>query len=78
MRIHRCFSDRSVFHTNAENITYFFSSFGCIVGQVFDVDTRVRLLMKLKTILGVFRKQVSDFLVVDFKVRGTHQELSLV
>ena len=78
MRIHRCFSDRSVFHTNAENITYFFGSFGCIVGQVFDVDTRVRLLVKLKTILGVFRKQVSDFLVVDFKVRGTHQELSLV
>ena len=76
--VHSCSSNRSILNTNTHDITDFLGSFGCIIGEIFNIDTCIRLFMKFKTILWVFRKQISYLLVVYFEVWGTDQELSLV
>ena len=76
--IHSSSSNRSILNSNTHDITDFLSSFGCIIGQILYIDTCIRLFMKFKTVLRVFRKQISYLLVVYFEVWGADQELSLV
>ena len=51
--IHLGFADRSVLGTDVHDLAHFVRVCGCEVGKVFDVDTRVDLLMELKSVLRI-------------------------
>jgi len=38
------------------------------IAEILDIDTRVRLFMKVKLVFRVFGKQVTNFFVIDFKI----------
>ena len=76
--VHSGRADGPVFNADRHDILNLSGCLGRIVRKVLHVNTGVGLLMKLYSVLRVFRKQVSNLLVVNFKVRSANQELSLV
>lgn len=47
------------------------------LGQVFDVHRLLSVLLQLQLAVYVLAQQVSDVLIVDLEVGGTHQELAV-
>ena len=77
MSIHVGLSDWSVLLTDSHYILDLLDILDCEVAEFLNIHTTIWLFMKVKLVLWIFRKEITNFLIIDFEIRCADQELSL-
>ena len=78
LSIHVCWTNSPVFKTNFQYIIDFFHAFDCKERQFLNIYSRIWLFVEFKLVLWIFRKQVSNLFLIDFKIACPDQKLSLL